>query len=105
MIRRTSSGGENHGQGQARFAELTTGTLAFWKDRAARAANPPLDSRADRAHFAGGRNGPSAHLRAVGSCSGSSSQSVQTYRSRPSRASSRTAFIGLPHAGHAFRTG
>jgi hypothetical protein len=56
-------------------------------------------------YFTGGRSGLSAHLRAVGSCSGSSAQLVQTYRSFRSPISSRTAFIGLPQAGHAFRTG
>jgi hypothetical protein len=56
-------------------------------------------------YFAGGRSGLSAHLRAVGSCSGSSRQPVQTYRSFPSAISSGTAFIGLPHTGHTFRTG
>lgn len=41
----------------------------------------------------------------VGSRRGSSLQVVQMYRGRFSGASSGTAFIGLPHAGHAFRTG
>jgi hypothetical protein len=55
-----------------------------------------------RDHFAGGLSGLSAHLRAAGSCNGSS-QLAQTYRSRPF--SSATSFIGLPHEGHAFRIG
>jgi hypothetical protein len=62
-------------------------------------------SRGEISYFAGGRSGLSAHLRAVGSCSGSSPQLVQTYRSFLLAISSGTAFIGLPHAGHAFRTG
>jgi len=62
-------------------------------------------ARSSNPYGSGGRSGPSAHLRASGSCSGSSLQLVHTYRGRRSEASSDTAFIGLPHPGHAFRTG
>ncbi|WP_187437627.1 hypothetical protein [Bradyrhizobium rifense] len=46
-------------------------------------------------YFAGGRSGLSTHFRAVGSCSGSSSQAGQTYGSPPGPACSETSFIGL----------
>lgn len=53
-------------------------------------------------YCSGGRSGPSAYLRAIGSRSGSSSQLV--HRS-PSGILPEKAFIGLPHAGHAFWIG
>lgn len=62
-------------------------------------------ARNAKTYGSGGRSGLCAHLRALGSRRGSSLQLVQTYRGRLSDASSCTAFIGLPHAGHAFRTG
>lgn len=62
------------------------------------------DWRSFGRYFAGGRNGLSTHLRAAGSCSGSSSQTGQTYRSRPRPVRSGTSFIALPQAGHNFRT-
>ncbi|EHR00297.1 hypothetical protein [Bradyrhizobium sp. WSM471] len=62
-------------------------------------------TRGSNAYGSGGRSGPSAHLRAAGSRSGSSLQLVQTYRGGRSEASSDIAFIGLPHVGHAFRIG
>jgi hypothetical protein len=54
-----------------------------------------------RNYGSGGRSGLCAHLRTLGSRRGSSLQVVQTYRGRFSEASSGTAFVGLPHAGHA----
>jgi len=62
-------------------------------------------AHSSNAYGSGGRSGPSAHLRAAGSRSGSSLQLVHTYRGGRSEASSETAFIGLPHAGHAFWIG
>ena len=54
-------------------------------------------------YLAGGRSGLSAHFRAAGSRTGSSSQARQTLRGRPGATSSGTAVIGFPHFGHSFR--
>jgi hypothetical protein len=56
-------------------------------------------ARNAKTYGSGGHSGPCAHLRALESRRGSSLQLVQTYRGRPSEASSGTAFIGLRHAG------
>ena len=56
-------------------------------------------------HLPGGLSGLSVHLRTAGFWSGSTSQFVQTNRSRRWPVSSGTRFIGLPHDGHGLRMG
>lgn len=56
-------------------------------------------------YFAGGFSGLSAHLRAAGSRSGSTSQVVQTKCCGPRSGWSGTSFIGRPQTGHGFRIG